>query len=161
MGPIIATVVYPLTEKSILLGYKKTGPSHLRNRYNGFGGTVEANESIEEAAIRELQEECEIFTLPAWLVKVGVAEFHLNGVLSFIVHFFLARHWNGTPRETREMVPELFPIENPPYDRMLPADKFLLPAALRPRNAPYSARIYYTRVGSEMSLAKSVEFLNP
>ena len=40
----------------ILLGMKKRGFG--MGKYNGFGGKVEAGESIVDAAIRETKEEC-------------------------------------------------------------------------------------------------------
>ena len=40
----------------LLLGMKKKGFG--KDKYNGFGGKVEAGETVEQAAIRELKEEC-------------------------------------------------------------------------------------------------------
>lgn len=42
--------------EQILLGMKKRGFG--MGKYNGFGGKVEAGESIIDAAIRETKEEC-------------------------------------------------------------------------------------------------------
>jgi 8-oxo-dGTP diphosphatase/2-hydroxy-dATP diphosphatase len=46
----ITTLVMVTNESNILLGLKKRGFGS--GKWNGFGGKVEANESIEEAAKR-------------------------------------------------------------------------------------------------------------
>ena len=43
-------LIRDLVNKKVLLGYKKRGFG--KDKYNGFGGKVEKNESILECAIR-------------------------------------------------------------------------------------------------------------
>lgn len=45
-------------EKQVLLGMKKRGFG--AGKWNGFGGKIENGETIEEAALRELHEECSV-----------------------------------------------------------------------------------------------------
>jgi len=54
----IATVLVVVKDGKVLLGMKKRGFGE--GRWNGFGGKPNAGESVEEAAIRETQEECGI-----------------------------------------------------------------------------------------------------
>ena len=50
------TLVFPIDEQNrILLGRKKRGFG--ADKYNGFGGKLEAGESFRDCAIRELFEE--------------------------------------------------------------------------------------------------------
>lgn len=50
MSRKVLTLVLPTKPDHILLGYKKRGFG--MNKWNGFGGKVEENESIREAALR-------------------------------------------------------------------------------------------------------------
>lgn len=50
------TLMLISNNEQILLGMKKRGFG--MGKYNGFGGKVEAAESIIDAAIRETKEEC-------------------------------------------------------------------------------------------------------
>lgn len=52
----VLTLLFIHQNNQLLLGFKKRGFG--KNKYNGFGGKVEQNESILSAAIRETQEEC-------------------------------------------------------------------------------------------------------
>jgi 8-oxo-dGTP pyrophosphatase MutT (NUDIX family) len=74
----------------ILLGMKKRGFG--MNKWNGFGGKVEVNETIPQAAARELQEECGLDVDIAALAKRGLLRFqftsNMNLVCSYIILFF-------------------------------------------------------------------------
>ncbi len=43
---------------------------------------------------------------------------------------YLATKWEGTPKETEEMIPKWFNIANIPYDEMFPDDRYWLPLIL-------------------------------
>ena len=47
-----------LSDNKILLGYKKRGFGV--GRFNGVGGKLEAGETIEQAALREVKEEINV-----------------------------------------------------------------------------------------------------
>jgi len=53
-----ATLCFLINENKILLGMKKRGFG--QGKYNGFGGKPQSNETILEAAVREMQEESNI-----------------------------------------------------------------------------------------------------
>ena len=69
----ILTLVIVLREEEILLGFKKRGFG--KNLWNGFGGKIEAGESIEEAAQREFFEETGASVND--LEKLAISEFRL------------------------------------------------------------------------------------
>ena len=52
----VLTLVFLRREGEVLLGMKKRGFGE--GKWNGFGGKVEAGETIVEAAAREVKEEC-------------------------------------------------------------------------------------------------------
>jgi len=132
----VATLCFPVKgdpARELLMGYKKTGFG--RDKYNGFGGKVESGETIVEAAMRELHEETGLTASAADATKVGELTFHFPWHREFdmIVHVFLVRAWSGVPRESREMIPEWFPVEEIPWHRMWADDVHWLPKVLNDR----------------------------
>ncbi len=121
------TLVFIEKDGEILLGMKKRGFG--AGRWNGFGGKLQAGETLEEAAGRETEEEVGI--APRSLEKRGVLEFEFEGNSEILeVHVFKAGEWTGEPRETEEMWPEWFKISEIPYDDMWADDKIWLPLFL-------------------------------
>mgnify|MGYP001569027627 CR=1 FL=1 len=112
----------------ILLGMKKRGFG--MGRWNGFGGKVEEGETIEEAAIREMKEECGVTI--GQMEKVGVHEFEFEKNRGEIlkVHVFRVDAFDGEPVETEEMRPQWFTIDAIPYDEMWPDDIHWIPIFL-------------------------------
>lgn len=115
----------------ILLGMKKRG--HGAGKWNGFGGKVEEGETIEEAAVREIKEESGIKVRE--INKLGVIEFiYQDGSGNMEVHIFHAKEFRGSPAESEEMRPKWFDINEIPYDKMWPDDKYWLPMFLDGKN---------------------------
>ncbi|MCK5321440.1 8-oxo-dGTP diphosphatase [Candidatus Pacearchaeota archaeon] len=112
----------------ILLGLKKKGFGE--GKWNGFGGKVEAGETINKAARRELFEEAGI--LAGELEKVGLINFRFTEEVeeTLEIHFLRALKVYGMPRETEEMRPEWFNINSIPYDKMWVDDKYWMPSFL-------------------------------
>jgi 8-oxo-dGTP diphosphatase / 2-hydroxy-dATP diphosphatase len=114
-------------QEKILLGMKKRGFG--AGRWNGFGGKLKENESIEDAAIREIQEEAGIIVKD--LKKFGVLEFKNNGILDILeVHIFKSEIFIGEPIESEEMKPQWFNINEIPFSEMWPDDTYWLPLFL-------------------------------
>lgn len=115
----------------ILLGLKKSGLGE--GKWNGFGGKVERGESIEQAAARELHEECGVVVDPVDLQPAARIEFSFpyKPEWNQIVHAFIARTWHGVPTESREMVPRWFAADAIPYHTMWADDRHWLPLALQ------------------------------
>jgi 8-oxo-dGTP pyrophosphatase MutT (NUDIX family) len=124
----IETVAIVYRHPRILLGMKKNKLG--AGRYNGFGGGMEvADRDIYDTAIRETKEESGITLLDP--ERMGRILFSFQSdEQDHDVHFFRARRYLGTPRETDEMAPEWFNIQDIPYDRMWSDDKYWLPLLL-------------------------------
>lgn len=69
------SLVYPVGQDGrILLGRKKRGMGF--GKWNGFGGKIEAGETMRECAARELFEESGLKARPEDLIPVGDLYFH-------------------------------------------------------------------------------------
>lgn len=123
------TVLFLLKDDEILLAMKKRGFGE--GRFNGVGGKVETGETLEQALIRECQEE--IGVTPHKFKKQAEIIFHEQhqgkpDVLQ--VHVFTATTWTGEPTETEEMAPKWFNISDIPYEQMWADDPYWLPQIL-------------------------------
>lgn len=113
----------------ILLAMKKRGFGE--GRWNGVGGKVEPNESIDQAMIREAQEEIGITpTKYEKVADIRFDEFFKGQPTIMHVHAFMATGWEGEPTESEEMAPKWFPVTKIPYKDMWPDDPFWLPHVL-------------------------------
>ena len=122
------TLVLVRQGEKVLLGKKKLGLG--KGNWNGFGGKVEAGETLEEAARRELTEEAGI--IAGELRKF--AEFHFSfadGSFERIAaSAFEVREFQGEPRESDEMLPRWFSLEKIPFDEMWDDDRLWFPLFL-------------------------------
>ncbi len=101
-------------------------------RWNGFGGKLKDNESIEEAMKREIKEEAGIDIED--LNKVGIIEFSFeNNDEIHEVHIFKSESFKGEPTESEEMKPEWFHIDEIPFRNMWPDDIHWMPLFLKGR----------------------------
>lgn len=109
-------------DNQILLAMKKRGFGD--GKWNGYGGKVEAGESIEEAAIREIQEEGNVIVQKEDLESFGFIDFYFSDKpeQNQRVHIFKVTKWKGEPEETEEMKPEWFSFDKIPYDKMWVGD---------------------------------------
>lgn len=124
------TLIIIYQHPKILLGMKKRGFG--AGRWNGFGGKVEHTETIEEAAKRELQEEVGIKVND--LEKVGIIDFEFDSNPEILeVHIFRSYNFSGEPKETDEMKPQWFNIDDIPFADMWPDDIHWFPLFLRGR----------------------------
>lgn len=134
----------------ILLGMKKR--RFGAGRWNGFGGKLDVGETIEQAAIREMNEEVGI--VPIDLEERGVINFEFeNDNVVLEVHIFSVTKFTGEPVETEEMRPQWFDTDKIPYEQMWSDDIYWLPLFLqgkkfkgtflfdKPSTAEYSAKI--------------------
>lgn len=123
------TLLFLKKDDSILLAMKKRGFGS--DRYNGIGGKIDPGETIEQALVRECQEEIEVTPGHYW--KVAEHDFvQKDGEKPWrmYVHVYLSDEWEGEPTETEEMAPEWFKIANIPYHNMWQDDEYWLPQVL-------------------------------
>ncbi len=124
----ILTLCIVHTPSRVLLGLKKRGFGE--GRWNGFGGKVEAGETIEEAARREVKEEAGIELLD--MEKQGIVDFSFEGKPGILeVHIFSTKAFSGEPKETEEMRPQWFSIKEIPFSTMWPDDVYWFPLFLQ------------------------------
>lgn len=122
------TLVFVLKNNQVLLGMKKRGFG--AGWWNGFGGKLHANESIEDAAKRELLEEASVTAVK--LKSRGLLEFTFDDSPdTLIVSIFECTEYTGEPVESEEMLPQWFNFNDLPFDKMWPDDKFWLPKFLK------------------------------
>lgn len=115
-------------DKKVLLGMKKRGFGALR--WNGFGGKVQENETIEQSFRREMEEECSLKL--GELEELGILkfEFQKNPGEILEVHLFKAIEFFGDPTESEEMKPEWFDEDKIPFDKMWSDDPYWFPLFL-------------------------------
>lgn len=126
-----ATLVFLTRGDEILLGLKKRGLA--QGKLNGLGGKIERGETIEQAAAREVYEECGVVIALDDLERVARLEFFFPAKPEWdqVVHVFLATRWRGEPRETAEMQPRWVDQRALPYAHMWTDDAYWLPLVLQ------------------------------
>ena len=120
------TLLFLVREDEILLAMKKRGFG--QGRWNGCGGKVEPDETIEQAMVREAQEE--IGVTPVKYEKVAVHDFVMEDHEGFECHAFICTEWESEPFETEEMAPQWFKKSEIPYHQMWQDDIVWLPAVM-------------------------------
>jgi 8-oxo-dGTP diphosphatase len=125
--PVVrATLLFVLVGEKVLMIKKKTGLGI--GKFNAAGGKIEEGETIEEAAIRELQEElCVTAFNPKML---GDLKFQFRDGYSLHTYVFVATEFEGTPTETREAIPVWFDKNALPFDNMWEDDLYWVPQLL-------------------------------
>lgn len=123
----LTTLLFLLKDDQILLAMKKRGSGV--GKYNGVGGKVEPDESVEAATIRECQEE--IGVVPSDLEKVAELDFLIpSRQFHNHTYIFITGSWQGEIIETEEMAPAWFAQNGLPFDQMWSDDKVWLPRIL-------------------------------
>jgi 8-oxo-dGTP pyrophosphatase MutT (NUDIX family) len=128
MKTIVMTVCYIIDfeNQKILLGLKKVRLG--KGLYNGFGGHVEPDETIDQAAKREARAESGLHL--GQLEKRAVVWTETSGQDEKIeLHLYVCSDFSGQPRETEEMKPRWFHFSELKnwIDQIWPTDPYTLP----------------------------------
>ncbi len=123
-----ATLCIVRSGDKILLGMKKKGFG--AGKYNGFGGKVEPNETVEQGALRELREESGLVANDAKKLAELTFKFPHKEEWNQVVHVYVTHSWAGVPVESDEMKPEWFDLTRIPYQQMWIDDEHWLPHVL-------------------------------
>lgn len=139
--------VFDENKQRLLLGFKKRGFGS--GKWNGFGGKIEPGETIADAAMRELNEECglSLKTKPLSSNNNAINGCHDNGLrftginlfnfidspIVFEVHIFKISYSmvEGAVTESDEMKPQWFDYADIPYDKMWPDDRHWFPSLFK------------------------------
>ncbi|MFA6432622.1 MAG: 8-oxo-dGTP diphosphatase [Candidatus Paceibacterota bacterium] len=136
----------------VLLGMKKRGFG--MGLWNGFGGKVKSDETIEEAAKREVLEECGIEALAMTEQGVLVFEFQ-NGEESIEMHIYRIDRHRGDPIETEEMRPQWFDSDKIPFKDMWSDDPYWFPLFLQGKR--FKGRIRFDQASGPAHSAVIIE----
>lgn len=126
---INTTLVLIMKDNKILLARKKRG--FAMGSYNGIGGKQDPGETIEQAMIRETQEEINV--TPINYSQVGLINFDMwykGEPANLNLNIFICTKYEGEISETEEMLPKWFNFKDIPFDEMLPDDKKWFPLVL-------------------------------
>ena len=123
------TLVIIRKNGKVLLGQKKRG--FAKGTFNGIGGKQDEGETIEQAMIRETQEEIGI--TPTKYYPTGKIKFdvYYKGERQILVMYvYICTDFEGEIVETEEIIPHWFIEKNIPYDKMLQDDKLWVPEVI-------------------------------
>ncbi len=129
MSDVRRTLLFLQKEDAVLLAMKKRGFG--AGRWNGVGGKLEEGETLEQATVRECQEEFGV--TPLTFHKVGELDFYggtTEEAWHMFVHAYICTKWEGDPVETEEMAPKWYKVEEIPYTDMWEDDLHWLPKVL-------------------------------
>lgn len=124
------TLLFLKRDNEILLAIKKRGFGV--GKWNGVGGKLEPGETVEEALVRECQEE--IGVIPHSWRQMAELDFvqdaETDDPWHMYVYAYVCEKWDHEPTESEEMMPKWFDIPKIPYHLMWDDDEFWLPQVL-------------------------------
>ncbi|XP_060869394.1 oxidized purine nucleoside triphosphate hydrolase-like isoform X2 [Metopolophium dirhodum] len=135
----LMTLTFIIKNDEVLLGMKNRGMG--KGKWNGFGGKKEPNETIFDAAKREVKEECGLDAIS--MKKIGIIDFEYIGSNEILEgHIYLCDKFKGHIVESDEMAPiKWFKINQFPLDNMWVDHKCWFPMVLK--QIPFKAHFKY------------------
>ena len=154
----VTTLVLIVEESRALLGMKKRGFGV--GKWNGFGGKVEPNETVNDAAIREIQEEAGITPLDMKQIGLMAFDFPDLSCVPLLVHVFKAKTYKGTITESEEMCPKWFDTNAIPFNDMWQDDILWFPHMFedRPFVATFTFQELHTMIDSDVKDLSNEKF---
>ncbi len=131
-----AVVGFCVREDKVLLGVRKTSSLGLGiKRLSGLGGKVGdetefANETHEEALVRELREEVGIEVKNAMCMGNVRFIFPHKPKWTLDTKIYLIDEWEGEPVETEAIAPEWVSVSDIPWERMWSDNYIWVPKVL-------------------------------
>lgn len=124
------TLLFLRKDNQVLLAMKKRGFG--AGKWNGVGGKLEPGETVEQALIRETEEEIGVTPTNFWAVAEldFVQDVETADPWHMYVYAYICDEWQGDPIESEEMAPQWYAISDIPYDRMWQDDEHWLPQVL-------------------------------
>lgn len=137
---MIETLGIVLQGELVLLGQKKKGKIGV-GKFAGPGGRLEPGENLLECLVRETREELDVELDPAALELAAILDIYIGRDIDRCVYVYRAKILFGELKETADMIPAWYPIDDLPYDNMFDADRhWFLKAA---RGEKFFANVYY------------------
>jgi 8-oxo-dGTP pyrophosphatase MutT (NUDIX family) len=129
MKKIEMTLTYFIQDNQILLPLKKKKIG--KGKHNGVGGRLEANETHEQAMIRECIEEVGLEPVEyEYMAELSCNQLVGDEKSTAVIHVYICKNWTGDLIETDEMKPYWFDINDIPYDKTMDDNKYWLPLVL-------------------------------
>ena len=124
------TLCFLQKDNQLLLAMKKRGFGV--GKWNGVGGKVGEGETIEQATVREAQEEIGVSIATKDLRKVADLYFKFVEKEEWNQHcsVYMTSVWKGEPIESEEMKPQWYPQNDLPYKDMWVDDPHWLPRVI-------------------------------
>lgn len=124
------TLLFLRRDDQILLAMKKRGFGE--GKWNGAGGKLEPGETIEQALIRETEEEIGVTPTRYWPVAEldFVQDVETDDPWHMYVYAYFCDQWTGEPTESDEMAPHWYRLDGIPYDDMWQDDEYWLPLVI-------------------------------
>ena len=116
--------------EEVLIGRKLTGLG--AGRSVGPGGKLQPGETPRQAAIREVAEETGVIIDPAALEARGVLDYSFPTKPSWSQRqfVFVCRSFVGDGVASSELLPEWWPVAEPPFEAMWDDARYWLPGVL-------------------------------
>ena len=122
-----ASLAYIIKDNKILLAKKKVG--FAIGKFCSVGGKAEKGESSKQTLIREMREEIDV--IPSKVNLVANIIFNKENKQITNMDVYIVSDFLGQPKETEEVSPHWFSLDNIPYSHMFPEDAIWLPYVLR------------------------------
>lgn len=145
--PKEATLAIIEVDRKILLGEKKKGEIGT-GKLNGPGGKLDPGETLLDCVIRETREELGIELDRDHLKKVAIITFFAGGAPHMVVHVYCTDRYTGALMETADMIPDWFPKDNLPFERMHDGDRTWFDRAVQGER--FCANVYYKTPGDDV-----------